>query len=61
MWRTQGKHKKTTGKHRGSTHTHTQREGGKITEKQKNNMQMRLCSILSGAEPKVKVKVQVKL
>lgn len=59
MWRTQGEHKKTTGKHRGSTHTERERE--KITEKQKNNMQMRLCSILSGAEPKVKVKVQVKL
>lgn len=38
-------------------YTHTQREREKITEKQKNNMQMRLCSILSGAEPKVKVKV----
>lgn len=59
MWRTQGEHKKTTEKHIANTHTERKKE--KITAKQKNNMQMRLYSILSGAKPKVKVQVQVKV
>lgn len=44
-------------------HTESEREweSGKTTEKQKNNMQMRLCSILLSAESKVQAKVKLKV